>query len=230
MRNLAVIPARSGSKRIPDKNIRPFLGKPIIAYSIAVATESRLFEEVMVSTDSDEIARVARRHGATVPFRRSAANANDFATLTAVLLEVLDEYEKRGRTFDNVCCLLPTAPLLRPHRLKQAYDLLAENHFTSVCPVAGFAYPIWRGLQIDEHGRLRMIWPEHLTSRSQDLPRVYHDSGSFYWIRAETLRAERTLFSRNGTALVLPEIEIQDIDTEADWQMAELKYARLQAR
>jgi pseudaminic acid cytidylyltransferase len=230
MKNLAVIPARGGSKRIPGKNLRAFLGKPILAYSILTAQQSGLFDDIMVSTDSDEIAGVARWHGAAVPFRRSAEKANDHATLAEVLMEVVQEYEKRGRTFENVCCLLPTAPLITPHRIQEAYALLVGNHFTSVCPVVGFSSPIWRGLKIDENGHLRMIWPEHLKSRSQDLPRAYHDSGSFYWVKADALRAERTLFCAQGAALILSEMEAQDIDTEADWHLAELKYTHRHAQ
>ena len=228
-RNLAIIPARGGSKRIPGKNIRPFLGKPIISYSIELALASGLCDEVMVSTDSQEIADIAVKCGASVPFMRSASNADDIATLADVLLEVLAAYEENGRTFDAVCCILPTAPLIQTRTLLHAYDLLKDEKYTSVCPVAAYSYPILRSLRINEDNTLSMNWPEHLKSRSQDLPTAYHDSGSFYWTETDALQRERTVFTEKCAPLPLTESEVQDIDNEADWEMAELKFQLLKA-
>jgi pseudaminic acid cytidylyltransferase len=222
--HLAVIPARGGSKRIPGKNIRPFLGKPIISYSIEVALEVGLFDEVMVSTDSDVIAGISTQCGATVPFSRSPENADDFATLADVLLEVLARYDRDDRAFDTVCCLLPTAPLIQPSWLINAYALLEGEQCTAVCPVVPYSYPIWRSFRIDTDHTLRMNWPEYVSSRSQDLPFAYHDSGSFYVIDVPALQQERTLFTDKCAPLLLSESEVQDIDSEADWGLAELKF------
>ena len=227
MSNIAIIPARGGSKRIPRKNIRPFLGKPIIAYSIEAAISSNLFDEVMVSTDDKEIADIAIRYGAKVPFIRSTENANDFATLTDVLIEVLEQYKKAGKYFGNICCILPTAPLTTSIKIKEAYTKFSKSKFDSLCPVVEFSYPILRALEYKDQGTLQMIWPEHLKSRSQDLKPAYHDSGTFYWIKKSALLAEKTLFCKNGSAIVLPENEVQDIDTETDWKLAEMKYKLL---
>lgn len=227
MNRLAVIPARGGSKRLPGKNIRNFLGRPVIARSIEAAISSGLFSEVMVSTNSAEIAAVARSYGASVPFMRSEANAGDFATIADVLAEVLKQYRSEGRSFDALCCILPTAPLIRPQRIAEAYRKFEQEAFDSLCPVVAFSYPVFRALEIDSHQRLRMIWPEHLRSRSQDLPPAYHDAGSFYWVKPHALLAENTLFCKNGGAIVLDETEVQDIDTETDWKLAELKYQLL---
>lgn len=227
MNNLAIIPARGGSKRIPHKNIQPFLGKPIIAYSIEAALQSGLFQEVMVSTDCPETARIAQSYGATVPFMRSDEAANDFAPLSDVLVEVVEAYARQQRHFEKLCCLLPTAPLTSADTIRRAYDLLEEGHFNSVCPVVPFSYPILRSLNMDDDGLLTMNWPEHRLTRSQDLKPAYHDSGTLYWIRTYSLMHDKKLFSDYGSALVMDEMQVQDIDTPSDWALAELKYRLL---
>lgn len=227
MKCLAIIPARGGSKRIPHKNIKPFLGRPIIAYSIEAALGSGLFEEVMVSTDDVEIAEIARQEGASVPFLRSTENANDYATLADVLVEVVNAYKGRGYEFDLISCLLPTAPLISSEDVRSAYDQLVMSTFDSICPVVAFSYPILRSLSIDEKGNLNMNWPEYRFSRSQDLRPAYHDSGTFYWIKTSSLLKDKKLLSENGTAIVLDEFRVQDIDTDTDWALAEMKYKLL---
>ena len=224
MGNLCIIPARGGSKRIPRKNIKPFLGKPIIAYSIELALKSGLFEEVMVSTDDAEIAEVARLFGAEVPFVRSAENANDFATTMDVIKEVLAAYEKRGRSFENVCCIYPTAPLIKEKALREGFEKLRLEGLTSVYPVAPFSFPIWRSVKIED-GKTKMNWPEFANARSQDLPKAYHDAGQWYWF--VPAKIGESLYTENSGAVVLDEMEVQDIDSETDWQMAELKYERI---
>jgi N-acylneuraminate cytidylyltransferase len=224
VKNIAIIPARGGSKRIPGKNSKEFLGKPIIAYSIELALKSRLFDEVMVSTDDEEIALIAMQYGANVPFVRSKENAGDFATLTDVIVEVIDRYKSDGKLFENICCILPTSPLTSGKRLREAYDKFIRENLESVLAVVAFSYPILRALEFDDNKKLKMIWPEHLTTRSQDLKPTYHDSGSFYWVKTDALLGQKTLFCKNGGAIVLTEMEVQDIDNELDWKLAELKY------
>lgn len=226
-KNLAIIPARGGSKRIPRKNIKEFLGKPIIAYSIEVALTSGLFDEVMVSTDDEEIATIAKQYGAKVPFMRSHENADDFATLADVLIEVLRQYQVTHKSFENICCILPTAPLTNASQIRNAFKKLTDENLDSVLPVVEFSYPILRALELDTNNKLKMIWPKYLNSRSQDLKPAYHDSGSFYWVKSNSLIEQETLFCNNGSAIVLPETEIQDIDNETDWKLAELKYKLL---
>ncbi|MBS1989151.1 MAG: pseudaminic acid cytidylyltransferase [Cyanobacteria bacterium SZAS LIN-3] len=221
---IAVIPARGGSKRIPGKNIKPFNGRPIIEYSIASARDAACFDEVMVSTDDPAISAVAAAAGASLPFLRSAANSDDFATLADVCLEVLADYSARGQNFDLLCCILPTAPFVTSTRLLQGLELLKTADYEAVVPVAAFAYPIQRALQIGDNDRLSMVWPENYNARSQDLPHRYHDAGQFYWIKTETLLSQKRFFVDNARALVLPPNEVQDIDTADDWQLAELKY------
>lgn len=222
-RSVAIITARGGSKRIPRKNIKEFLGKPIIAYSLAAAFEAGCFDEVMVSTDDREIADVAIKLGAKVPFFRSAEMSNDFATTADVLVEVLSEYLTRGEQFEYACCIYPTAPFVTPEKLKYGHDLLFKTGADTALPVVRFGYPIQRGLKIEE-GRLSMIWPEHLNSRSQDLMPAYHDSGQFYWLRVDRFLETRKLFAEHSVSIELPESEVQDIDTEEDWRIAEMKY------
>ncbi|WP_452225469.1 pseudaminic acid cytidylyltransferase [Lacinutrix chionoecetis] len=223
MANLAIIPARGGSKRIPRKNIKPFLGKPIIAYSIEAALNSKLFDEVMVSTDDKEIADIAIKYGAKVPFLRSKDNANDFAVLADVVKEVTVNYATENITFDNICCILPTAPFVNAKKIKEAYNTLTTYQLDSVFPVLEFSFPIQRALQI-EHNKVSMVAPQHLNTRSQDLEPRYHDSGQFYWITNASFKKEGKLLTTNAGAIVISELEAQDIDTETDWKLAEIKY------
>lgn len=223
MKNIAIIPARGGSKRIPRKNIRPFLGKPIIAYSIEAALQSGLFDEVMVSTDDEEIAEVACRYGAKVPFMRSATTADDYATTADVMLEVLECYKKQGIEFDTLCCIYSTAPFVTADRLESAYHLLAEKEFDSVFTAVAYSYPVQRGLKMDA-GKIRMVWPEYSKSRSQDLETIYHDAGQFYVSRVGSFYRHASFRGPNTGGIILSELEVQDLDTETDWQLAEMKY------
>jgi len=223
MRNLAIIPARGGSKRIPHKNIKEFLGRPIIAYSIEAALKSGLFDEVMVSTDDERIAEIAKQYGASVPFMRSAETANDYATTRDVLNEVVSEYQKRGQEFDAICCIYATAPLIAAVDIAEAYKTLRGSDFACVYPVVQFSYPIWRCLDVAEDGSMKRHWPEYENSRSQDLPKEYHDSGTFYWHRI----AEGEIADGKLGAIIMPEERVQDIDTETDWKLAELKFQLL---
>jgi pseudaminic acid cytidylyltransferase len=222
-RSVAIITARGGSKRIPRKNVKDFLGRPIIAYSISAARLAGCFDMVLVSTDDQEIAEVARKEGAAVPFLRSEATSDDHSTTADVLLEVIGELEKRGDHFEYGCCIYPTAPFITPDKLKRGYALLTETGADSVLPVVRFGYPIQRALK-SENSRLSMFWPEHLNSRSQDLPAAFHDSGQFYWMNLKRFLITKRLFSDHTVALEIPESEVQDIDNEEDWKMAELKY------
>jgi N-acylneuraminate cytidylyltransferase len=221
-RSLGIITARGGSKRIPGKNIKPFLGRPIIGYSLEAALKSGCFAELMVSTDDEEIAEVARALGASVPFMRSAETSDDHATTSDVVYEVLGEYAGRGRTFDFCCCIYPTAPFITAKKLRRGLEILIGSGADSVIPVVPFSFPVQRALGIDE-GRLVFLYPEHRSTRSQDLPASFHDSGQFYWIRTEAFLRERTLFMPCTLPLVLPELEVQDIDTADDWAIAEIK-------
>lgn len=223
MKNLAIIPARGGSKRIPRKNVKPFLGKPMLAYSIEAALSTGLFDEVMVSTDDEEIAEVARQYGAKVPFMRTPATANDYATLADVMKEVLTEYKNRGLEFDNSCLILATCPMLQSQDISSAYNRLTSSDFTMVYPVVLFSYPIWRCLDLAEDGSMKRHWPEFENSRSQDLPKQYHDTGTFYWYK----NAEWLAGNVKIGGIEVDETAIQDIDTETDWKLAEMKYKLL---
>lgn len=221
---LAIIPARGGSKRIPHKNVRPFCGKPIIAYSIEAANSSQLFDEVMVSTDDSAIADIARQYGASVPFLRSAAASTDHATTAEVLLEVVEQYKKAEKEFAYICCIYPTAPFVTAEKLQTAFQLLLEKEADALIPVVPFSYPPLRGLKVD-NGNLRMKWPENASVRTQDLEPLYHDCGQFYLIRTDALMKERTLFCKSTAPMHLSELEVQDIDNEEDWKLAEQKYS-----
>lgn len=223
MKNLCIIPARGGSKRIPRKNVKPFLGKPMLAYPIEAALKTGLFDEVMVSTDDEEIADIARQFGAKVPFMRSKETANDFATLADVLHEVLDNYEKSGRTFDNMCCILATTPMLQPEDISNGYNKLIDSEFSTIVPVVQFSYPILRAFKMEENGGISYKWPEYAKSRSQDLPNAYHDSGTFYWHKISIWKTGKL----TRGAIIVGEETVQDIDTEQDWKRAELKYKLL---
>lgn len=225
MSNIAVITARGGSKRIPKKNIKLFRGKPIIAYSIETALKSGLFDEVIVSTNDVEIASVAINHGASVPFYRSPLTSDDFSGTADVMLEVLQQLQQMNRFFEYACCIYPTAPFISVANLEKSFRLLKENEFDSVFPVCAFSYPILRALHRDDNGKTKMIWPENLLKRSQDLQTSYHDAGQFYWMSIASFLKERKIFTNNSGSIILNELEVQDIDNESDWKLAELKYS-----
>ena len=226
MTSLCIIPARGGSKRIPKKNIKSFLGKPIIAYSIEAALKSKLFDEVMVSTDDITISKLAEEYGAKVPFLRSDKNANDFAVLADVLKEVLNRYNSNGLCFGYACYILPTAPFVNNKKLLDSFNILRKNNFDSVFPVQKFSFPIQRALQI-KNGKIEMVNREFLNTRSQDLPLRYFDSGQFYWLKVGSFLEKLQLYSSNSGSIIISELEAQDIDTETDWKLAELKYKLL---
>lgn len=226
MSMVAIITARGGSKRIPRKNIKEFCGKPIMAYSIEAALQSGLFDEVMVSTEDAEIAEIAKKYGADVPFMRSVATADDYATTADVLNEVLREYEKRGRKFDWMCCIYPTAPFVSAQTLQQAWAYLEEKQADALTPVVRFSYPPQRCF-ILENGYLRFKWPEYIRSRSQDLEPFYHDAGQFYFHRVQEFQEGQI---RRTVPYILNDMQVQDIDNLEDWEMAETKFRMLQQR
>lgn len=219
---IAIIPARGGSKRIPHKNIRLFCEKPVLAYSISAALESELFQEIMISTDNLEIANLAQSLGARVPFLRSGQTSSDFATTEAVITEVLHQYLKNGICFDYYCCLYATAPFVTPERLRNAFAQMVSSGASFLTPVVRYSSPPQRSRAI-RNGKLEMAWPEYKDTRTQDLEPLYHDSGQFYFGRTDDF-FQYGMAGRNVLPLVLPENEVQDIDTEADWKLAEIKF------
>lgn len=226
MKCIAIITARGGSKRIPKKNIKNFLGQPIIKYSIDAALLASCFDEVMVSTDNTEIATIAENYGAKVPFMRSNETSNDFATTAEVISEVLRSYEKINIRPEYVCCIYPTAPFITANKLKQAYDLLILNKAKSVVPIVRFGFPILRSFKIEDE-LVKMNWPEYMNTRSQDLPQSFHDCGQFYFLHVPSFLAEQKLFTDKTFPIEMPESEVQDIDNEEDWKVAEIKYTFL---
>lgn len=229
MSNLAIIPARGGSKRIPRKNIKLFLGKPIIAYSIEAAINSGLFNEVMVSTDDAEIAEIAMQYGAKVPFMRSDKMSNDFATTFDVVEEVVNSYKEKEIEFENVCCIYPCAPFVIEQKLEEAYNLFVKEHFDAVFPVMQFGFPIQRALQMDDFGKISFFYPENALTRSQDLLPSFHDAGQFYWMNVASCMEQQKIITDNTGSIVITELEGQDIDNDTDWKLAELKYELIQS-
>ena len=225
MSAIAIIPARGGSKRIPRKNIKSFCGKPVIAYSIEAALKSELFEVVIVSTDDEEIAEVACSYGAQVPFMRSSKNANDCSTVDDALREVLETYKEQGNFFKEMCCLYATAPMVDSNKLRQAHELL-QGEVEQVLAVAKYSFPPQRSNVIKD-GYLVYAYPEFYAIRSQDLEPVYHDAGQFAFYR---LSDEMTFSDRHIAPYILPELEVQDIDTLSDWEMAEMKFRLMEHR
>ena len=223
MKRAAIITARGGSKRIPGKNTKLFLGSPIITYSIQAALASGCFDEVMVSTEDEGIAKLAREAGAKVPFFRSKETADDYATTTDVLLEVLSAYRERGQEFDLICCLYPTAPFVSDKRLKEAMTLLSENNADSILPVVRYSFPPQRSVVIRD-GLMQFTQPEHMFTRSQDLEPYYHDAGQFYCLRVKSFLEQKKIVMDKTLPLVLSDLEVQDIDTLEDWEIAEVKY------
>lgn len=223
-KKLAIIPARGGSKRIPRKNIKDFLGKPIIAYSIQVALDSKLFDEVMVSTDDPEIAEIAKKYGASVPFFRSIENSNDFAGTAEVLTEVLLTYQKAKIDFDIACCIYPASPLITMKSIQAAFSLISSNKFDNAFPVCSFSNSIWRALSVSKESKVGMIWPENELKRSQDLQPTFHDAGQFYWFKTKKFLDTQHILTGNTGAVILDELQVQDIDTLSDWKLAEMKF------
>ena len=223
MKSIAIITARGGSKRIPKKNIKDFCGEPIISYSIRAALESGIFDEVMVSTDSEEIAGISKKYGANVPFLRSEKTSDDYATTSDVIMEVLDEYKKRDIYFDNICCIYPTAPFVTAGKLKTAMELLEDMTIDSVIPVVKFSFPPQRAFVIKD-GMLMYRFPEYMSARIQDLEPHFHDCGQFYVCRTNAFEQAGTMVTEKSVPLVVPEEEVQDIDTMSDWNIAEIKY------
>lgn len=224
MANLAIIPARGGSKRIPKKNIKSFLGKPIIAYSIEAALKSNLFDEVMVSTDDEEIAQIALEYGAKIPFFRSNKNADDFATTVEVITEVIETYKDLSKSFEHVCCIYPTAPFVTIEKISNSFEILKTKALDTVFPVIQYSFPIQRAMCTFQKDLIRMIEPEHMSTRSQDLEPRYHDAGQFYWLKTNKILLQKRLWTDCTGFIEINELEAQDIDTETDWKLAELKY------
>lgn len=229
MSMLAVITARGGSKRIPRKNVKLFKGRPMIDYAIMAAKEAGIFAEVMVSTDDVEIASLARSAGAEVPFMRSADAANDFATTNDVLKEVLKEYACRNRLFDSVCCIYPCVPLLTAGLLADAGRTFVSSGAKALLPVVRYSYPIQRALICDQSGFVAFREPENALKRSQDMIPTYHDAGMFYFFKREAFLENDSIPTSKLAMYELPEERVQDIDTEADWRLAEMKYDFLEA-
>ncbi|MCR4791407.1 MAG: pseudaminic acid cytidylyltransferase [Lachnospiraceae bacterium] len=226
MSNIAIITARGGSKRIPRKNIKEFCGKPIIAYSIEAALGSGIFDEVMVSTDDEEIASIAKEFGASVPFFRSSENSGDHAPTIEVVGEVLESYKASGKEFDYWCCLYPTAPFVTSVTLKDAFEALQKSGCDALIPVVRFSFPPQRCFVINDD-KLSYKWPENEFARSQDLEPFYHDAGQFYMQRSSSIQKKKTLVPEETYAFVVDETQVQDIDNMDDWIIAELKYKRL---
>jgi len=221
--NIAIIPARGGSKRIPRKNINFFLGKPIIAYSIKTAIDSKLFDKVIVSTDDKEIARVSKKYGAEVPFFRPKELSDDFTSTNDVVKHTINWLIEKGIKVNNVCCIYATAPFVKRKYLKEGYEKLQNSNKSFAFSVTSFTFPIQRAIKIT-NGEISMYYPHHLLTRSQDLEEAYHDAGQFYWGKAQAFLDDESIFSEKSIPVVLPRYLVQDIDTLEDWHRAELMY------
>ena len=221
---LCIIPARGGSKRIPHKNIALFKGEPIISYSIKAVQESDIADEIMVSTDDPAIADVAIKYGAKVPFFRDSSTSNDKAGVAAVLVEVVNEYKKRGMEFDYVLSVYATQPLLKPENLVKAFHLLETTEGAeSICTVEQYSYPPQRATIIVD-GELKQLHPENYYARSQDLQPIYHDCNQFFLFKTYALMRDQKLYTEHTLPFILAESESQDIDTMEDWKLMEMKY------
>lgn len=228
--NIAIIPARGGSKRIPNKNLRDFCGQPIIAWSIQAALNSQLFDEVVVSTDCETIAKVARMHGASVPFMRPPHLSDDFASTLAVIQHAAHWLLDDGRAPTRICCLYATAPLVEIDDLKAGLELLTGNpELDFAFSVTHFGFPIQRALTI-QNGTLQMVQPEHEMTRSQDLVETCHDAGQFYWGSTQAFLEQKGFYSARSAPILIPSYRVQDIDTPADWERAEWLFRSLRSQ
>lgn len=222
--NIAIIPARGGSKRIPKKNIKDFLGKPIIAYSIEIAINCKLFNKVIVSTDDQEIKKVAIKYGAEVPFIRPKQISDDFTGTHEVTGHAVKWLEDNGEKIDYACCIYPTAPLIQKSDLIKGFEIIKTGKWNSVMAATNFSYPIFRSFENLSDGGLKMIFPEHYNSRSQDLPEIYHDAGLFYWAKSNIWKKKPEEYSKKNSIVKIPNHRVQDIDTPDDWKKAEITF------
>jgi len=227
---LAVIPARGGSKRIPRKNIKPFCGKPMIAWSIEAARSSGCFDRIVVSTDDLEIADVARNHGADVPFMRPEELSDDYTGTIPVIAHAIQWHQLHDVSPEEVCCIYATAPFVTAADLQHGLQRLNDSGADYAFSVTSYAFPIQRAVRIDANGRVEMFYPEHFNTRSQDLEEAFHDAGQFYWGRASAWLAGKPIFSSAAAPVVLPRHRVQDIDTAEDWTRAESMFKALQAQ
>jgi pseudaminic acid cytidylyltransferase len=225
---VAIIPARGGSKRIPHKNIKSFCGKPMIAYSIEAAKNAGIFDRIIVSTDSKEIALIAKDFGAEIPFMRPLELADDFAGTDAVILHALNRLMEDGEKIDYVCCIYATAPFVEVEYIIKGYNLLRDKNAASCFSVTTYPFPIFRSLKINDQNRLEMFWPEYKETRSQDLIEAYHDAGQFYWADVKSYLKRKQFSSKDALPVILPRYLVQDIDTPEDWETGEKMYLVLQ--
>ena len=223
---IAIIPARGGSKRIPKKNIKDFHGKPLIAYSIQAALESKLFDKIIVSTDDEAIAQVARSLGAQI-LKRPKELADDFTPTIPVIAHAIKASCGRLNEIEAVCCIYATAPFVQAKYIKEAHEKLLACAADYAFSATSFPFPIQRAIKIKDE-KVEMYYPEHFNTKSQDLEEAYHDAGQFYWGRVEAWLEEKPIFSKNSTAIILPRYLVQDIDTLEDWKRAELMYKVLE--
>jgi len=226
--NVAIIPARAGSKRIPGKNIKSFVGKPIIVWSIEAAKSTGIFDRIIVTTDSQKIANVANKYGAETPFARPADLSDDHTPTAPVIYHCLDWLREQGTPADYACCIYATAPFVQAAFIKEGYDLLVARKVSSVFSVTTFPFPILRALRIEDDGHLSMLWPEHELTRSNDLPESFHDAGQFYWLECNTFLKDKRLYGKDALPVILPRYLVQDIDTPEDWLTAEYMFKALQ--
>lgn len=220
---VAIIPARGGSKRIPRKNIKDFHGKPLIAYSIQTALESGLFDKVVVTTDDDEIARIARNYGAEVPFMRPKELSDDFASTKAVIDNALEYFGSQNKKYKFACTIYATAPLLKSKYLIEGFEKLKNSDAVNAFSATSMPFPIWRTFKINKDGRCEMFWKENYYKRSQDLEEAYQDAGQFYWSKLD-VKSDEIMFGKESIPIILPRYLVQDIDTLEDWQRAEFMY------
>jgi len=228
--NVAIIPARGGSRRIPKKNIRVFAGRPMIEYSIEAALKSDIFDLVIVSTDSEEIAETALQAGAKVPFMRPAELAENYVSVVDVLHHTLTCLLRQGEVPELACCLTATAPFLKPEFIAEGYRLIKENDSDCVVSVTRFPFPIFRAFQKLESGRMSLIWPEHEFSHSDQLPEAYHDAAQFYWLNVPKFLTNKMLLGGDVIPVILPNYLVRDIDTYEDWETAELMHEVLKRK
>ncbi len=223
---IAIIPARGGSKRIPKKNIKDFFGKPLIAYSIEVALKSGLFKKVVVSTDDEKIAQIAKDYGADVPFIRPKELSDDYTGTGEVVQHAIKYMKDRGEKYDYLCTIYATAPLLDEKYLKEGFEKLKNSNAKMVFSVTSMPFPIQRTFKINEQGRCQMFTPEHFYTRSQDLEEAYQDAGQFYFENLN-ISSDEIAFGKDSIPIILPRHLVQDLDTLEDWERLEVLYQSL---